>query len=47
VLEADREVQKYVYIGIGYNFTDFTDNLEEYDDDYKVSGFFIRLTAKY
>jgi hypothetical protein len=47
VIEMDRELQKYVYFGIGYNFTDFTDNLEEYNDDYKVSGFFVRLTAKY
>ena len=47
VIEMDKEIHKYVYLGIGYNFTDFTDKLEEYDDDYKVSGFFIRITAKY
>jgi hypothetical protein len=47
VLEVDREIQRYVYLGFGYNFTDFSDDLTEYNDDYKVSGFFIRITAKY
>jgi hypothetical protein len=47
VLEFDREVQKYVYLGFGYNFTDFSDDLTEYKDDYKINGFFIRVTAKY
>ena len=47
VLELDRAIHKYVYFGVGYNFTDFTDDLTEYNDDYKISGFFIRVTGKY
>ncbi|MBI4835426.1 MAG: right-handed parallel beta-helix repeat-containing protein [Planctomycetes bacterium] len=55
VLEFEKELTKYhspvgpmgVNLGFGYNFTDFTDDLSVYDDDYNVSGFFIRLSTKF
>jgi uncharacterized repeat protein (TIGR01451 family) len=55
VLEFEKELTRYnspvgpmgVNLGFGYNFTDFTDDLSVYDDDYSVKGFFIRLSTKF
>ncbi|MEK7449630.1 MAG: SdrD B-like domain-containing protein [Planctomycetota bacterium] len=47
VLEFERELHQRINFGFGYNFTDFTDELSVYDDDYDVKGWFVRLTAKY
>ncbi|UCG77273.1 MAG: hypothetical protein JSV21_06665, partial [Nitrospirota bacterium] len=40
------EAMKHVRLGLGYNFTDFSDN-EFSDNDYSVHGWFIRMQAKY
>ena len=45
LLEVDRELTKYMRAGIGYNFTDFNDDITS--DDYDASGFFARITGKY
>jgi hypothetical protein len=37
---------KHMRVGLGYNFTDFSDN-EFSDNDYSVQGMFIRLQGKY
>ncbi|MFH1228644.1 MAG: hypothetical protein V1701_12175 [Planctomycetota bacterium] len=47
VFEIDREVGKFVYLGFGYNFVDFSDNLADYGKGYKVQGAFLRLTTKF
>ncbi|MFA5794083.1 MAG: right-handed parallel beta-helix repeat-containing protein [Candidatus Brocadiia bacterium] len=47
VFEIDREVGRFVHLGFGYNFVDFSDNLAEYGKGYKVQGAFIRLTTKF
>jgi hypothetical protein len=36
----------HVRLGVGYNFTDFTDN-EFSDNDYSVEGWFLRVQGKY
>ena len=47
VFEIDREVGKFVHLGFGYNFVDFSDDLTEYGNGYKVQGAFIRLSTKF
>jgi long-subunit fatty acid transport protein len=37
---------KYIRLGAGYNFTDFSDN-EFSNNNYSVRGWFIRLQGKY
>ncbi len=53
VVELDREIYEYVRLGIGYNFTDFSDDLR-YDqgdvrttDNLRSNGFFVRMTGKF
>lgn len=46
LIEVDREMIDYVRLGMGYNFTDFSDDLRTGADD-DAHGFFIRLTGKY
>jgi uncharacterized repeat protein (TIGR01451 family) len=36
----------HIRLGVGYNFTDFTDN-EFSDNDYSVEGWFLRVQGKY
>ena len=45
LVEIDREFYDYVRLGIGYNFTDFDDDLRKMNS-YTRSGFFVRLTGK-
>ena len=45
LLEIDREVYDYVRLGIGYNFTDFDDELRRVND-FRRNGFFVRLSGK-
>lgn len=45
LVEIDREVYDYVRFGIGYNFTDFDDNLHT-SSNFRRNGLFIRLTGK-
>jgi len=46
LFEVDREIYDYVRIGIGYNFTDFTDDLRD-ANNYHNSGPFVRMTGKF
>jgi len=46
LVEIDREIIKYLRFGIGYNFTDYDDDLSN-DDNYKAEGWFIRINGKY
>ncbi len=44
--EVTWEVVKHLRLGVGYNFTDFSDN-EFSDNDYSVHGWFFRIQGKY
>lgn len=41
----DRDINKHFRIGVGYNFTDFSDDLTNFDYDHK--GWFINLVGTY
>jgi hypothetical protein len=42
---VDRDIGKHLRVGIGYNFTDFSDDLTKFD--YRYRGFFINLMGSY
>jgi hypothetical protein len=46
VTEISWKMVKYLRFGVGYNFTDFSDN-EFSDNNYSVHGWFVRLQSKY
>ncbi|MBI1977907.1 MAG: hypothetical protein HYS55_04060, partial [Candidatus Omnitrophica bacterium] len=46
LVELDREIMEYVRFGIGYNFTDFDDDLRSLND-FSAHGFFTRLSGKF
>ena len=46
LLEIGYRFNKFAHFGLGYNFTDFSDNLE-HTYDYSAKGFFIRLNVTY
>jgi hypothetical protein len=46
LLEVNRLFFKHMRIGVGYNFTDFTDN-EFSANDYSAKGYFFRIQGKY
>ena len=46
LLEVDRELGRYVRLGVGYNFTDYDDDLRN-ADNYEAKGFFVRVNGKY
>jgi hypothetical protein len=46
LFEIDREIVKFVRLGVGYNFTDYNDDLSQ-PDNYDASGWFIRVNGKY
>jgi hypothetical protein len=46
LMELMWEATKNLRLGIGYNFTDFSDN-EFSDNDYSVQGGFFRIQGKY
>ncbi|MBI4834071.1 MAG: hypothetical protein HY811_04530 [Planctomycetes bacterium] len=46
LVEAMYKINEYAQLGIGYNFTDFTDDLIN-DNDYKVTGPFIRFVGTF
>ncbi|HEX9427153.1 MAG TPA: hypothetical protein VGA64_05145, partial [Candidatus Polarisedimenticolia bacterium] len=46
LLEVNRLFMKHLRIGVGYNFTDFTDN-EFSANDYSAKGYFFRIQGKY
>ncbi len=46
LVEIDREIADYVRFGIGYNFTDFDDDLRSLND-FSAHGFFTRVSGKF
>jgi uncharacterized repeat protein (TIGR01451 family) len=46
LLEVNRLFFQHLRLGVGYNFTDFTDN-ELSANDYSAKGFFFRIQGKY
>ncbi len=46
LVEASYNIHRFAYVGVGYNFTRFTDNLF-LDDTRDYSGFFIRAVGKF
>ena len=46
LVEVDREFYEYVRLGVGYNFTDFTDDLRD-TNSFKSHGPFVRMTGKF
>ncbi|MCZ6696152.1 MAG: hypothetical protein O7A63_06380, partial [Acidobacteria bacterium] len=46
LLEVNRLFLNHLRVGVGYNFTDFTDN-EFSANDYSAKGFFFRIQGKY
>ena len=46
LLEVNRLFMQHLRIGVGYNFTDFTDN-EFSANDYSAKGYFFRIQGKY
>lgn len=46
LVEVDREILDHIRLGVGYNFTDFSDDLR-HSSDYDRQGVFSRLTGKF
>lgn len=46
LVEIDREFYEYVRLGVGYNFTDFSDDLR-HANNYRSHGPFVRMTGKF
>ncbi len=46
LVEVDREFYEYVRLGVGYNFTDFSDDLRS-TNNFKTNGPFVRMTGKF
>ncbi|MBI3995407.1 MAG: hypothetical protein HY349_05465, partial [Nitrospirae bacterium] len=46
LVEVTREMARHLRLGVGYNFTDFTDN-EFSDNNYSVRGWFFRFQGIY
>ena len=44
LLRIDRHINDYLKIGVGYNFTDFSDDLT--DLDYQNNGWFLNFVGK-
>ena len=46
LVEIDREFYEYVRLGVGYNFTDFSDDLRS-NNSFTSHGPFVRMTGKF
>ena len=46
LIEIDREIAEYMRFGVGYNFTDFDDDLRSLND-FSANGFFTRVSGKF
>ena len=42
---VDRDINKNFRVGVGYNFTDFSDDLTDFDYDHK--GWFLNMVGTY
>ncbi|MET0581066.1 MAG: hypothetical protein ABWZ08_03735, partial [Pseudoxanthomonas sp.] len=45
LIGVDRDINKNFRVGVGYNFTDFSDDLTDFDYDHK--GFFVNMVGSY
>ncbi|MNI41916.1 hypothetical protein D3C73_961810 [compost metagenome] len=45
LIGVDRDITRNFRLGAGYNFTQFSDDLTDFDYDHK--GFFINLSGRY
>jgi hypothetical protein len=45
LIEIDRELFDYFRLGLGYNFTGFSDDFGN-TSDFRHHGFFLRMTGK-
>lgn len=46
LVELDREIAEYLRFGVGYNLTDFDDDLRSLND-FSANGFFTRISGKF
>jgi uncharacterized repeat protein (TIGR01451 family) len=46
LVELDKDFGNYVKLGVGYNFTNYDDDLRN-DDSYDAEGWFVKLAGKY
>jgi hypothetical protein len=46
LVELDKDIGNYIRMGVGYNFTDYDDDLRN-DDNYDAKGWFVRVNGKY
>jgi hypothetical protein len=44
LIEAMHKASQNIQLGVGYNFTDFSDDLRR-NNDYSSTGFFIRINT--
>lgn len=45
LVALDRDINQHFRIGVGYNFTDFSDNLTDFD--YRHRGWFLNVSGRY
>jgi opacity protein-like surface antigen len=45
LVDIDRDINKNFRVGVGYNFTDFSDNLTDFD--YQHEGWFLNVVGTY
>ncbi len=46
LVELDKDLGNYLRFGVGYNFTDYSDDLRK-DDNWDAKGLFVRVNGKY
>jgi len=46
LIELDKDIGKYLRCGVGYNFTDYDDDLST-EDSWEAKGWFLKVTGKY
>ena len=46
LVELDKDLGNYIRMGVGYNFTDYDDDLRN-ADNWDAKGFFVRVNGKY
>jgi hypothetical protein len=46
LIELDKDLTQYIRAGVGYNFTDYNDDLRD-NDDCDAEGWFVKLAGKY
>jgi uncharacterized repeat protein (TIGR01451 family) len=46
LIEVDRDITDYIRFGVGYNFTDYDDDLRD-EDNWDAKGWFAKVVGKY